>query len=172
MPNPAGKLLKRDLHGWPLTTCGWMKLSVDLKLALFSAFSQFGVRAIFNFFKVSWRGTIGWYSSISIEGLTYNQINNNLTSQAAEMSTHGLPNDILSNLDPFALLILIPICDVFVRKHWLLCFYGPNRLWHWRRRFTRRFVAWVLTLQRWRRSPLVSWLVQLLWSGLPVSFES
>ncbi|PPQ93583.1 hypothetical protein CVT25_005463 [Psilocybe cyanescens] len=46
--------------------------------------------------------------------LTYNQINNNLTSQAAEMSTHGLPNDILSNLDPFALLILIPICDVFI----------------------------------------------------------
>jgi proton-dependent oligopeptide transporter, POT family len=43
--------------------------------------------------------------------LTYNQLNNNLTSQAATMSTHGLPNDVLSNLDPFALIILIPICD-------------------------------------------------------------
>jgi len=46
--------------------------------------------------------------------LTYNQLNNNLTSQAATMETHGLPNDVLSNLDPFALIILIPICDVFI----------------------------------------------------------
>ncbi|THG92825.1 hypothetical protein EW145_g8572, partial [Phellinidium pouzarii] len=46
--------------------------------------------------------------------LCYNQLNNNLTSQAATMSTHGVPNDVLSNLDPFALLILIPICDLLV----------------------------------------------------------
>ena len=45
-------------------------------------------------------------------GLTYNQLNNNLTSQAATMVTNGLPNDVLSNLDPFALIILIPICDL------------------------------------------------------------
>lgn len=30
------------------------------------------------------------------------------------MSTHGLPNDVLSNLDPFALIIFIPICDLFI----------------------------------------------------------
>ena len=30
------------------------------------------------------------------------------------MSTHGLPNDVLSNLDPLALIIFIPICDRFV----------------------------------------------------------
>ncbi|KAG6908192.1 hypothetical protein DXG01_005781 [Tephrocybe rancida] len=48
--------------------------------------------------------------------LTYNQLNNNLTSQAATMSTHGLPNDVLSNLDPFALVIFIPICDLLVCK--------------------------------------------------------
>jgi hypothetical protein len=48
-------------------------------------------------------------------GLTYNQLNNNLTSQAATMSTHGLPNDVLSNLDPLALIIFIPIFDIFVR---------------------------------------------------------
>ncbi|KAH8146369.1 uncharacterized protein LAJ45_09562 [Morchella importuna] len=46
--------------------------------------------------------------------LTYNQINNNLTSQAAVMNTHGLPNDIMSNLDPFALIILIPLCDLVI----------------------------------------------------------
>ncbi|KAI5989797.1 POT family-domain-containing protein [Pisolithus orientalis] len=44
--------------------------------------------------------------------LSYNQLNNNLTSQAATMSTHGLPNDILSNLDPLALIIFIPLCDL------------------------------------------------------------
>lgn len=47
-------------------------------------------------------------------GLTYNQLTSNLTSQAAVMSTHGVPNDVLNNLDPFALLIFIPICDLFV----------------------------------------------------------
>ena len=52
-------------------------------------------------------------------GLTYNQLNNNLTSQAATMQTHGLPNDVLSNLDPFALLILIPVCDFFVSSRQL-----------------------------------------------------
>ncbi|BGP37286.1 hypothetical protein JCM10449v2_001191 [Rhodotorula kratochvilovae] len=55
---------------------------------------------VFGFFPLYW--------------LTYNQINNNLTSQAATMNTHGLPNDILSNLDPFALLILIPIMDLLI----------------------------------------------------------
>lgn len=44
--------------------------------------------------------------------LSYNQLNNNLTSQAATMSTHGLPNDVLSNLDPIALIIFIPLCDL------------------------------------------------------------
>ncbi|KAF9063697.1 peptide transporter PTR2A [Rhodocollybia butyracea] len=43
--------------------------------------------------------------------LSYNQLNNNLTSQGATMTTQGVPNDILSNLDPLALIIFIPICD-------------------------------------------------------------
>ncbi|SJL03952.1 probable PTR2-Di-and tripeptide permease [Armillaria ostoyae] len=46
--------------------------------------------------------------------LCYNQINNNLTSQAATMSTHGVPNDVLSNLDPIALIIFIPISEMFI----------------------------------------------------------
>ncbi|KAL0567160.1 hypothetical protein V5O48_014835 [Marasmius crinis-equi] len=52
-----------------------------------------------------------WYP---IFWLTYGQINHNLTSQAATLSTHGLPNDVLSNLNPFTLIIVIPICDWFV----------------------------------------------------------
>lgn len=46
--------------------------------------------------------------------ITYNQINNNLTSQASTMSLHGVPNDVLANLDPFALIILIPLMDLVV----------------------------------------------------------
>ncbi|KAH7318574.1 POT family-domain-containing protein [Stachybotrys elegans] len=46
--------------------------------------------------------------------LCYNQINNNLVSQAATMERHGVPNDILSNLNPFSLLIFIPLNDFFI----------------------------------------------------------
>ncbi|KAG7095190.1 hypothetical protein E1B28_005967 [Marasmius oreades] len=56
-------------------------------------------------------GVFVWYP---LYWLTYGQINNNLTSQAATMSTHGVPNDVLSNLNPFALIIIIPILDLLV----------------------------------------------------------
>ena len=46
--------------------------------------------------------------------LTYNQLNNNLTAQAGSMTLNGLPNDVVSNLDPFALIILIPIFDLLI----------------------------------------------------------
>jgi len=38
----------------------------------------------------------------------------NLTSQAATMQLNGVPNDIVNNLDPLALIIFIPIMDRFV----------------------------------------------------------
>jgi POT family proton-dependent oligopeptide transporter len=52
-----------------------------------------------------------WYP---LYWLTYNQMTANMTSQAADMALHGVPNDIVNNLDPFALIILIPICDLFI----------------------------------------------------------
>jgi len=30
------------------------------------------------------------------------------------MALHGIPNDVLNNLDPFALIIFIPICDLLL----------------------------------------------------------
>ncbi|KAJ8082342.1 hypothetical protein PM082_008197 [Marasmius tenuissimus] len=54
--------------------------------------------AVFAWFPVFW--------------LCYNQINNNLISQAATMSLHGFPNDVLSNIDSFILIIFIPIFDL------------------------------------------------------------
>lgn len=47
-------------------------------------------------------------------GLAYGQMTNNLTSQAATMQLHGVPNDIINNLDPLALIIFIPIMDQFI----------------------------------------------------------
>ncbi|KAJ7128615.1 peptide transporter PTR2A [Mycena epipterygia] len=56
--------------------------------------------AVFAWFPIYW--------------LTSNQLNNNLTSQAATMTTNGLPNDVLSNIDPFALIVFIPLCDFLI----------------------------------------------------------
>jgi POT family proton-dependent oligopeptide transporter len=49
-----------------------------------------------------------WYPLFWI---CYNQTNNNLTSQAALMQLNGLPNDVISNIDPLALIVLIPLFD-------------------------------------------------------------
>ncbi|KAK8135495.1 hypothetical protein PG984_003435 [Apiospora sp. TS-2023a] len=46
--------------------------------------------------------------------LPYNQLYNNLVSQAATMKLGGVPNDIVNNLDPIALLIFIPITDKLI----------------------------------------------------------
>ncbi|KAK2757413.1 oligopeptide transporter [Colletotrichum kahawae] len=56
--------------------------------------------AVFLWFPVFW--------------LAYGQISNNLFNQAATMRLDGLPNDIITNLNPFALLIFIPICDKLI----------------------------------------------------------
>lgn len=98
-----------------------------------------------------------------ILGLSYNQLTSNLISQAAVMSDHGVPNDVLSNLDPFALIICIPICDLLVRTMLVepsihLCFHCH--------RSTLLFVVPELTSLPLRRSLSASSLDQLLWCGL------
>ncbi|KAI4152941.1 MAG: hypothetical protein L6R39_001722 [Caloplaca ligustica] len=46
--------------------------------------------------------------------LSYNQMTTNLISQAATMELHGAPNDLINNIDPIALVIFIPITDMFL----------------------------------------------------------
>ncbi|EON97381.1 putative mfs peptide protein [Phaeoacremonium minimum UCRPA7] len=46
--------------------------------------------------------------------ICWNQMWNNLISQAGQMALHGTPNDLLQNLDPIALIIFIPLLDLFV----------------------------------------------------------
>ncbi|KAK7710048.1 hypothetical protein SLS57_008546 [Botryosphaeria dothidea] len=46
--------------------------------------------------------------------MAYNQMTNNLTSQAATMELHGAPNDVINNLNPLSLIIFIPLVDNFL----------------------------------------------------------
>lgn len=43
--------------------------------------------------------------------LAYNQMTGNLTSQAATLELHGVPNDIIQNLNPISIVLMIPIVD-------------------------------------------------------------
>ncbi|CAE6441315.1 unnamed protein product [Rhizoctonia solani] len=43
--------------------------------------------------------------------ISYDQITSNLTSQAATMELHGVPNEIVNNLNPLSLVIMIPIME-------------------------------------------------------------
>ncbi|KAL9545154.1 hypothetical protein MBANPS3_007274 [Mucor bainieri] len=49
-----------------------------------------------------------WYP---IYWLCYSQMTNNMVSMAATMQTGDVPNDIMQNINPLALVILIPIMD-------------------------------------------------------------
>ena len=95
-------------------TTGWMSYAEVSRPASFSCGSLSTVRLGDALVEYELDLTI-----LQPPGLSYNQLNNNLTSQAATMSTHGLPNDVLSNLDPLALIIFIPLCDLIVRTYLL-----------------------------------------------------
>ncbi|KAG8722720.1 hypothetical protein FRC08_012599 [Ceratobasidium sp. 394] len=43
--------------------------------------------------------------------ISYDQITSNLTSQAATMELNGVPNEIVNNLNPLSLVIMIPIME-------------------------------------------------------------
>jgi len=53
------------------------------------------------------------FTWIPLYWLSYNQMNNNLVSQANTMTLNGVPNDIITNLNPISLVIFIPIVDNF-----------------------------------------------------------
>ncbi|TLD14614.1 hypothetical protein PspLS_10987 [Pyricularia sp. CBS 133598] len=43
--------------------------------------------------------------------LAYNQMTNNLTTQASTMVLNGAPNDLIQNLNPISIVIMVPIFD-------------------------------------------------------------
>lgn len=54
------------------------------------------------------------FTWIPLYWLCYNQMNNNLTSQASTMTRNGVPNDVITNLNPISLVIFIPLVDNFL----------------------------------------------------------
>ncbi|KAM5358136.1 hypothetical protein ACJZ2D_015551 [Fusarium nematophilum] len=57
--------------------------------------------------------------------ICWNQMWNNLISQAGQMALHGTPNDLLQNLDPIALCFFIPFLD---RKKYKIDFDPVTRI--------------------------------------------
>ncbi|KAL4256591.1 major facilitator superfamily protein [Pleurotus pulmonarius] len=53
--------------------------------------------------------------------LCYSQIDGNLGTMAAGMTLHGTPNDLIQNLNPISIIVMIPIFDKiiypFLRRH-------------------------------------------------------
>ncbi|KAK6535897.1 hypothetical protein TWF281_000148 [Arthrobotrys megalospora] len=43
--------------------------------------------------------------------VVYNQFSTNFISQAGQMDTHGIPNDLMQNFDPIAIIVFVPILD-------------------------------------------------------------
>ncbi|TVY81439.1 Peptide transporter PTR2, partial [Lachnellula suecica] len=46
--------------------------------------------------------------------LVYSQFSGNFVSQAGQMRLHGIPNDLMQNFDPIAILFFAPIIDRFI----------------------------------------------------------
>ncbi|KAL7931302.1 PTR2 domain-containing protein [Trichoderma chlorosporum] len=49
-----------------------------------------------------------------VGSLVFNQMDNNLVSQAGQMQSHGFPNDAFININPLAVIVLLPV----VQKFW------------------------------------------------------
>ncbi|KAF2008440.1 PTR2-domain-containing protein [Aaosphaeria arxii CBS 175.79] len=64
--------------------------------------------------------------------VTFSQMATNFVSQAGQMQLHGLPNDILPNIDPITVIILIPVFDrliyPFIRTRLRIDFHPLTRI--------------------------------------------
>ncbi|RAR09093.1 peptide transporter ptr2-a [Stemphylium lycopersici] len=99
-------------HGRNARRINWDDKFIDeLKTALVAC-------KVFLFFPVYW--------------VTFSQMMNNFISQAGQMELHGLPNDILPNIDPVTIIILIPLMDriiyPFIRTRLHLAFQPITRI--------------------------------------------
>ncbi|KAJ2786538.1 peptide transporter ptr2 [Coemansia interrupta] len=53
--------------------------------------------------------------------LCYGQLSNNLISQSGQMNTGSVPNDIMQNIDPLCIIILIPVFDWLIYPGFRRC---------------------------------------------------
>jgi dipeptide/tripeptide permease len=99
-------------HGRRMSLVTWDDKFIDeLRTALVAC-------KVFLFFPIYW--------------VCFSQMMNNFISQAGQMKLHGLPNDILSNLDPITIILLIPLMDrliyPFIRTRMHLAFKPITRI--------------------------------------------
>jgi POT family proton-dependent oligopeptide transporter len=45
--------------------------------------------------------------------VVYGQFSNNFVTQAGEMRSHGIPNDLMQNFDPISIIVFVPLMDRF-----------------------------------------------------------
>ena len=83
-PSPQGRLLNGRVVPWDGT------FVEELKIALAAC-------KTFPFFIIYWTA--------------YSQMLNNFVSQAGTMELHGIPNDIMGNIDPITIIVFIPVLD-------------------------------------------------------------
>lgn len=55
---------------------------------------------VFTFYPIYW--------------VVYGQFSNNFVTQALQMRGHGIPNDLMQNFDPIAIIVFVPILDRLV----------------------------------------------------------
>jgi POT family proton-dependent oligopeptide transporter len=58
----------------------------------------------------------GVFFWVPIFWLAYRQMDSNLTQMCSTMALHGIPNDVLSNLDPISIIIIVPSKSSFLVK--------------------------------------------------------
>ncbi|KAF2001222.1 di/tri peptide transporter 2 [Amniculicola lignicola CBS 123094] len=46
--------------------------------------------------------------------VVYGQFSNNFVTQAGQMEGHGIPNDLMQNFDPIAIIVFLPLLDRFI----------------------------------------------------------
>ncbi|KAF7887292.1 hypothetical protein EAF00_009586 [Botryotinia globosa] len=106
----AAKPSYRVANNLPQTTL-WNEQFVDeVKRALIAC-------RVFVFYPIYW--------------VVYAQFSSNFVSQAGEMNTHGVPNDLSQNFDPIAIILLVPVMDRLVYpllRKWQIKFRPMSRI--------------------------------------------
>jgi len=72
---------------------------------------------VFTFYPIYW--------------VVYGQFSNNFVTQAGQMEGHGIPNDLMQNFDPIAIIVFLPILDRYVYpalRKWKIPFPPINRI--------------------------------------------
>ena len=128
---PTGSILSRFFHLWTMAQRGCWSLNPMRTIKNFKRPdywervkpSRFSIseRPAWMTFDDAWVDEVArglkactvflWYP---LYWLAYNQMTSNLTSQSATMELHGAPNDIIQNLNPISIIIMIPFMDFVV----------------------------------------------------------